>query len=58
MNKDSMQPPGDKIKKALKWISDTVREYPDKRREDILKEAEIRFDLSPAECEFIDSNFA
>ncbi|MDF1578678.1 MAG: hypothetical protein RQ753_06220 [Desulfurivibrionaceae bacterium] len=56
--KDSMQAPGDKVKKALKWISETVTKCPGKKRRDILKEAEIRFDLSPAECEFIDSNFA
>ncbi len=59
MNKnESMQPSGDKVKKALKWISETVKECPGKKRRDILKEAEVRFDLSPAECEFIDSNFA
>ncbi|MFO7607288.1 MAG: hypothetical protein R6W72_13425 [Desulfurivibrionaceae bacterium] len=56
--KESMQAPGDKVKKALKWISETVTECPGKKRQDILKEAEIRFDLSPAECEFIDNNFA
>jgi hypothetical protein len=49
--------PGDKVKKALQWISEITRECPAKKREEILKAAEIRFDLSPAECEFLDSNF-
>lgn len=55
---DGLQPPGNKLKKALKWLSDTTHEHPDKKREAILREAESRFDLSPAECEFLDSNFS
>jgi len=55
---DNIQTPSDKVKKALQWISETVQEHPDKDRRDILREAEIRFDLSPADCEFIDNNFA
>jgi hypothetical protein len=54
---ESTRQPGDKLKKALKWISEITRECPDKKREEILKAAEIRFDLSPTECEFLDSNF-
>jgi hypothetical protein len=55
---ENIQPAGDKLKKALKFMSATTQEYPGKKREDILREAEIRFDLSPAECEFLDSNFS
>ncbi len=55
---ENIQPAGDKLKKALKWMSTTTQECPGKKREDILREAEIRFDLSPAECEFLDSNFS
>lgn len=54
---DNIQPPGNKLKKALKWLSDTSQKEPARKRADILREAEIRFDLSPAECEFLDSNF-
>ena len=55
---ESIQPQGDKLKKALRWISTTTQECPGKKRGDILREAEIRFDLSPVECEFLDSNFS
>ena len=55
---ENIQPPGDKLKKALKFMSETTQEYPGKKREEIRREAEIRFDLSPAECEFLDSNFS
>lgn len=54
---DQVQPSGDKIKKAVRWLSEMVQNHPDKKREEILKEAEIRFDLSPAECNFLDNNF-
>ncbi len=51
---DNLQPSGDKIRKAVQWISDMVREHPDKKRGLIVKEAEIRFDLTPKECSFLD----
>ena len=54
---ENIQPKGEKIKKALKWVSETIQTYPEKKREAVMKEAEIRFDLSPAECEFLDNNF-
>lgn len=55
--KGNIQPTGDKLKKALKWISETTLEHPERDRDEIIREAEVRFDLSPAECEFLDSNF-
>lgn len=51
---DSIQPQGDKIRKAVRWISETLREHPDKSRSQIVKEAEVRFDLTPRECTFLD----
>ena len=45
---DSIQPQGDKIRKAVCWISETLREHPEKSRSQIVKEAEVRFDLPPA----------
>jgi len=54
---EDLQPQGDKIRKALKWISEMLGEYPEKSREQVLRDAEIRFDLSPSECEFLDNNF-
>lgn len=51
---DTTQPQGDKIRKAVRWISDMLREHPDKSRAAVIKEAEIRFDLTPRECTFLD----
>ena len=55
---ENIQPAGDKLKKALRWLSEANQECPDQKREDILREAETRFDLSPAECVFLDNNFS
>ena len=55
---ENIRPQGEKIKKALKWISEMVGEQPEKSREQILRDAEVRFDLSPSECEFLDNNFS
>lgn len=48
----------DKMKKVLHWLSENVQKHPDKSRLAILREAEIRYDLSPKECMFLDDNFA
>lgn len=50
-------PPGNKVKNALKWVSEELRNAPHKSRAQLLGEAELRFDLSPLECEFLDRNF-
>ncbi|KPJ97825.1 MAG: hypothetical protein AMJ60_10185 [Desulfobacterales bacterium SG8_35] len=51
---DEILPSGDKMKKALCWISEMIQTHPGKNRQQIISEAEIRFDLSPKECDFID----
>jgi len=53
---DPIQPQGDKIRKAVCWISGMTREHPEKSRAQIVKEAEIRFDLTPRECTFLDQD--
>lgn len=45
------------LKKAVCWISEVVQEHPEKKRDKIIKEAELRFDLNPRECDFLDKNF-
>lgn len=57
MSTDCVQPPGDKIRKAIKWLSEAVLNQPDKSRRQLLEQAEVRFNLSPRECEFLDCNF-
>ena len=51
---DEIMPSGDRMKKTLCWISEMLKEHPEKSRQQIFSEAEIRFDLSPKECDFID----
>ncbi|HEX9715729.1 MAG TPA: hypothetical protein VGA28_08570 [Desulfurivibrionaceae bacterium] len=59
MGGDRRLPGGsDKVKKALLWMSDELFNSPQKKRATVLREAEIRFDLSPAECEFLTKNFS
>ncbi len=45
------------LKKAVLWLGETVREHPEQQRADIVREAQLRFDLPPRECEFLNSNF-
>jgi hypothetical protein len=53
---EEIVPSGDKMKKTLCWISEMLKAHPEKSRQQIISEAEIRFDLSPKECDFIDRN--
>ncbi len=52
-----MQPPGDRVKKALSLFSELRQKYPEKTRQELLNEVEIKFDLSPLECEFLHKHF-
>ena len=52
---EKLQPTGEKMRRVVLWISETVQANPQKNRLDILREAEIKFDLSPRECEFIET---
>ncbi len=58
MGCDRRLPTGsDKVKKAIRWMSEELLNSPQKKRDIVIREAEIRFDLSPAECEFLTKNF-
>jgi hypothetical protein len=54
---ESLQGFSANLKKAICWIGETVQENPEKKRDVIITEAELRFDLSPRECEFLNTNF-
>jgi hypothetical protein len=45
----SLLPEGEEVRRALLWISDERRAQPDKKLAQILEEASLRFDLSPAQ---------
>ena len=51
---DQILPSGEKLKKTICWISDMLKDHPEKNRQQVISEAEVRFDLSPKECDFID----
>ncbi|MDA8417893.1 MAG: hypothetical protein M0Z90_02550 [Desulfobacteraceae bacterium] len=53
-----IQPPGEKLRKAIKWLGEMAQSDSGQTRRQILEQAEIRFNLSPRECEFLNENFA
>ncbi len=53
----NITPPGDIIRKAITWIAAMQESHPAKNRAEIIKLAEIQFNLSPKDCEFLDRNF-
>ncbi len=57
MSNYSIHPPGDKVKMAIREFSEKVQEFPDKNRREILQEVELKYDLSPQECEFLNNHF-
>ncbi len=58
MSCKSLQSPGDRMKKVIRWVCEELKEHPEKKRETLYREAELRFDLSPLECEFLNAHFA
>jgi hypothetical protein len=51
------QKSGDKMKKAIQAFSELLEKYPKKNRLTLLQEVEIKFDLSPKECQFLNDHF-
>ena len=45
------------LQKAVAWIGATMQQHPDKQRAKVIAEAELRFDLTPLECEFLHRHF-
>ncbi|NOX26284.1 MAG: hypothetical protein GXP59_09290 [Deltaproteobacteria bacterium] len=58
MTKETTQPPGEKLRKTIKWISETQLEHPEIKRREVIQQAQIRFNLSPRDCEFLNKNFS
>ncbi len=54
---EELLPEGEKIRKAVKWISEETQLHPEKSRKEIVLEAERIFDLSPKDCEFLQRKF-
>ncbi|MDY6823323.1 MAG: hypothetical protein SWH68_05920 [Thermodesulfobacteriota bacterium] len=49
----TVMPKGERIKKAVKWVSDERQAEPDKAPKTIADEAILKFDLTPNEAEFL-----
>ncbi len=51
------QCPGDKKKQALSELCQLMKDHPEKSRKELLQQVEIKYDLTPKECEFLERNF-
>jgi hypothetical protein len=49
----SIQPEGDDLRKAVRWISEQRREDPEKRVSALVETASIKYDLSPRDEAFL-----
>jgi len=52
----TVQPEGEELRKAVKWISDERQYGPDKTLIKLIEEAGLKFNLSPVDQEYL-SNF-
>mgnify|MGYP001823727462 CR=1 FL=1 len=52
----TIQPDGEMIRKAVKWISEERETDPSKNHQQLIEAASLRFNLSPMEVEYL-SNF-
>lgn len=48
-----IQPDGDKIRNAVKWVGGEKKAHPEKSMRELVEQAGVTFDLSPAEAEFL-----
>ncbi|MBW1892831.1 MAG: hypothetical protein JRF40_07435 [Deltaproteobacteria bacterium] len=49
----SIQPEGEQIRKAVKWISEERQYNPGKTTDKLIIEAGVKFDLTPNEEEYL-----
>ena len=52
----SIQPDGEDLRKAVKWISEERKYGPEKKPIKLVEEACLKFDLSPRDAEYL-TNF-
>jgi hypothetical protein len=53
----TVQPEGEDLRKAVKWISEERKYDPDARLSKLIEEACLKFDLSPMDAEYLLSFF-
>jgi hypothetical protein len=49
----TIQPKGEDLKKAVKWISEERKYNPEKEVKKLIEEACMKFDLSPVDADFL-----
>lgn len=49
----SIQPQGEDLRKAVKWVSEERKFNPEKEVKTIVQDACMKFDLSPKEADFL-----
>ena len=49
----TIQPKGDDLRKAVKWVSDERMYNPEKRLKALIEEACLKFNLSPVDADFL-----
>ena len=49
----SIQPTGEDLRKAVKWISDKRKYSPGKELKAVIEEACVKFDMSPLDEDFL-----
>ncbi len=49
----TIQPQGEKLRKAVKWISEKRKENPDANPLKLVDEAGFQFDLNPKDTQFL-----
>ena len=57
MSQHPTQNAGDKTRQALTELTHLLEQHPEKSRQELLHQVEIKFDLTPKECAFLDQNF-
>jgi hypothetical protein len=51
--KMSIQPKGENLRKAVKWISEARQDNPQKNPQTLVDEASLKFNLSPKDSQFL-----
>ncbi|MGI6637800.1 MAG: hypothetical protein ACOX4Z_01845 [Desulfobulbus sp.] len=57
-NESPLSSRSDKLKKAIAWVAEAMQDNPNQSRNKVLNEALFRYDLSPADCEFLLKHFS
>ena len=47
----------DKLKSAIRALAELVSEFPEKSRRELLRQVELKYDLSPLDSEFLERHF-